>query len=266
MRKRSRIGFALLLLAVIGGIAWLAFRPNEPAYKGKRLSVWLEGYRVANVASSQDMKALHELDEVVRSSGTNAIPTLLRRLQAKDSSLTLWLVALAGKQHLFNVKFASAAEKQQEGTYGFMALGADGKAAVPELIKMYEQDSSPDSRSTVTLVLCFIGPAAEQAVPMLVRSLGDKTSGSWFEAALALGKIHARPEIAVPALVKCLNDQDFQVRLYAAKAIGAFGSDARLAVPDLLKLLADSNAKVQNAAKDALKRIDPEAAAEAGVK
>ena len=41
-----------------------------------------------------------DLKERLRHIGTNAIPTLLRRLRAKDSPLTLRLVALAQKQHL----------------------------------------------------------------------------------------------------------------------------------------------------------------------
>ncbi|MDB6065623.1 MAG: repeat protein [Pedosphaera sp.] len=264
MRKRSRISLALLLVAVIGAIAWLTLRPNEPMYKGKRLSAWLKVY---DSETGPTFRTEGEgADEAVRHIGTNAIPTLLRRLRAKDSPLTLRLVGLAKKQHVFEVKFASAWDKQVEGLHGFHALGTNGKDAVPELIRMYEQDSSPESRFSVTFALGCIGPAAGQAVPMLVRSLGDSKPNPRSTTARTLGQIHSHPEIALPALVKCLNDYDFLVRLAAAEAIGAFGSDAKEAVPDLLKLLADSNAKVQNAAKESLKKIDPEAAAKEGVK
>src|SRR5260370_1169344 len=144
MRKRSRIALALLFLAVIGGIAWLALRPSEPMYKGKRLSVWLENYD-----HGRSDPGFQETGEAVRHIGTNAIPTLLRRVRAKDSLLTLRLIALAQKQHVFKVKFKPASILQLEGMVGFQALGADGKDAVAELIRMYEQDRFTGSRDQV---------------------------------------------------------------------------------------------------------------------
>ncbi|MDB6063830.1 MAG: repeat-containing protein [Pedosphaera sp.] len=266
MRKRSRIALALLLLAVIGGVAWLTLRPNEPMYKGKRLSAWLEAYALATTESIQDLPSPREADEAVRHIGTNAIPLLLRRLRANDSRVTLRLVALAGKQHFFKVKFRPAWLIRPEGVRGFQALGADGKDAVPELIRMYEQDRFAESRDQVASILGGIGPAAEQAVPALARSLGDTKLHTRVSTLLALRRIHAQPEIAVPAFVKCLSDQDADVRGAAAYAIATFGSDARQAVPDLLLLLADSDVSVRTSANFALNIIEPEAAAKAGVK
>ncbi|MDB6064278.1 MAG: repeat protein [Pedosphaera sp.] len=269
MRKRSRIALTFLLLAVIGGIAWLALRPSEPdpVYKGKRLSVWLEDYVDPN-STSIAVTDSDETDEAVRRLGTNAIPILLRRLRAKDSTFTSLLGFLSRKLHLFKVNFTPAWLLQQEGIQGFQALGSNGKAAVPELIRMYALISSQKNQNAVAAALGGIGPAAEDAVPILVGSLADTRSDSRSRrsAIVALGHIHAHPEIALPALVKCLGDQNSFARQHAAQAIGAFDSDAKLAVPDLLKLLTDSSVDVQGAARDAIKQIDPEAAAKAGLK
>ncbi|MDB6068695.1 MAG: HEAT-like repeat protein [Pedosphaera sp.] len=271
MRKRSRIALALLLLAVIGGIVWLASRPSEPMYKGKRLSVWLkfyDAYATGSLTSPQDRDNLKLADEAVRAIGTNAIPTLLRKLGAKDSALTVRLMALAQKQHLFKVKFAPAYIRRYEGSSGLEALGARGKSAVPELIRMYEQDHSVVFRCFVASILSSIGPAAEQAVPALARALGDANLNTRVSAVVALRLIHAHPEIAVPALVKCLSDQGagIKCRCNAAQALGAFGADAKPAVPDLLKMLADSDESVRLWANAALQEIDPEALPEAEVK
>ena len=72
------------------------------------------------------------------------------------------------------------------------------------------------------------------------------------------------PEL-VPALVVALKDKDFGVRVAVCEALGNHGPAARAAVPGLIRLLKDENAPKQ-AAADALRKIDPDAAAKAGVR
>lgn len=254
MRIRSRIALAILLLAVVGGIAWLALRPNEPMYKGRRLSVWLEGFAGGNTNISR-----FEADQAVRHIGTNAIPTLMRLIHANDSPLMLKIVALARKQHVVKVTHTPARVYHMEAEWGFFALEANARVAVPELIAMYEKNDSLEDRTSATFALGYIGPAAGEAAPALVRGLGDADAKSRAFAAYALGRIHTRPDLVVPALVACMNDKNALVRMHATGALGPFGADARAAVPALLNALADSDQDVRQAAKDALKQIDPEA-------
>ncbi|MDB6063948.1 MAG: repeat protein [Pedosphaera sp.] len=230
------------------------------------MSAWLKVYSVRSNDPAFDKEKLKAANEAVRHIGTNAIPALLPRLMASDSPFTLRLVALARKQHLFKVTFTSATDKYLQGYNGFRELGAKGGDTVPVLIRMYEQNLSPESQNSIAIAFGCVGPAAEEAIPMLLRSLGDAKPSSRECAIVALGGIHARPEIVLPPLIKCLSDQDVSVKWYAALAVGYFGPDAKLAVPDLLKLLSDSDARLRDQAKDSLKKIDPEAAANAGVK
>ena len=83
-------------------------------------------------------------------------------------------------------------------------------------------------------------------------------------AAITLGRIHAQPEVVVPALVKALRDPDDYVRSDAINALGAFGADATSAVPALIGCL--KNPSVRATVQDMLRKIDPEAAAKAGLK
>src|SRR6266567_3404042 len=48
MTKRLRIALALVLAAVLGGVAWRALRQPEPVYQGKPLSFWLKGFQLDN--------------------------------------------------------------------------------------------------------------------------------------------------------------------------------------------------------------------------
>ncbi len=55
------------------------------------------------------------------------------------------------------------------------------------------------------------------------------------------------------------------VRRASAAALGSYGEQAVRAVPALIKALKDPEVNVRNAAAGALRKIDPEAATEAGV-
>jgi hypothetical protein len=109
MGQKRHILLAALLVAVLGGLAWLVLRPGEGelVYQGKPLSFWIERY-----ASDRSKVERQEAEIAVRHIGTNAIPTLLRMLQARDSALKLKLVALA-KKHNLEFSYASAAGASQ---------------------------------------------------------------------------------------------------------------------------------------------------------
>ena len=61
-------------------------------------------------------------------------------------------------------------------------------------------------------------------------------------------------------------DADRRTRRRAAELLGAMGTHAKAAVPDLIDALGDIDDDVGRAAAAALKKIDPKAAAKAGVK
>ncbi|HXT41832.1 MAG TPA: HEAT repeat domain-containing protein [Candidatus Angelobacter sp.] len=203
-------------------------------------------------------------DEAVRQIGTNAIPTLLRMARARDSALTLKLIGLARKQHWIKINHTSASVRNIEAVYGFRQLGADGKDAVPALIEICEQNLSRTSQETIPAALGYIGPAAKQAIPVLLRCATNTNPVVRGNAIYALGQIHGDPELVLPVLIRSLHDSDHGVRGDAAFAVGAFG--ARQAVPTLLELLKDELESTREEAAEALKKIDPAAAANGDVK
>ena len=80
----------------------------------------------------------------------------------------------------------------------------------------------------------------------------------------SLGQIQGEPQLVVPTLLMSLHDPDPGVRGDAAFSVGAFG--ARQAIPKLLELLHDQLEWTREQAAEALKKIDPQAAAIARVK
>jgi len=209
----------------------------------------------------------------IQTIGTNAIPTLLRMLKARDSRFKLKLIRLSHKQHLINIKWKLPQIRDNEAMLGFICLGSSAASAVPELVDIYKErrshpyyDPYSGDPGGILYILALMGPAAADAVPRLVEDTTDTNSDVRFAAFWALGKIHAKPSFAVPALISSLRDPIFGNRVCAIIDLGAFGSDAKSAVPELIKLLADPSPAVRANAISALKKIDPEAAAQAGVK
>jgi len=70
----------------------------------------------------------------------------------------------------------------------------------------------------------------------------------------------------IPALINLLRDANSFTRWQGALFLERFGTDSQGAVPTLIPLLSDSHADVRRAVTNALKAIDPEAAAKAGIK
>lgn len=96
-------------------------------------------------------------------------------------------------------------------------------------------DQDLNVRFSAGYALKAIGPAAQAAVPALVKALDTFPGGT--------------PALVGPARYYA------DVRSIAAEALGAVGSTAKDAVPALKKALTHPDPLVRSAAADALKRI-----------
>jgi len=109
-----------------------------------------------------------------------------------------------------------------------------------------------------------LGPVAKAAVPDLVKAIKENDAAIRGVAISSLGKIRSEPDTVIPLLIPYLEDDNFDVA--AAGALAEFGGLAKAAVPKLLPLLHAKDDDDQAAAGEALLKIDPDAAAKAGVK
>jgi hypothetical protein len=206
VRKRVQIALAFLLVATAGVIAWQVLRLREPVYQGKPLSHWLQSY-----GPDSDSP---EVDDAVRTMGTNVIPAFLGMLRAEDSQLKLTLAALG-------FRYTPAETQHLRAQKGLSALGADSSNAVPALIEIYKQNASPTARQAAANALVEIGPAAKQAVPALIKSAASTNSDVRAFALYTLGRMALESELVVPVLIKGLHDPDREVRNNAAFGLGA---------------------------------------------
>jgi HEAT repeat protein len=270
MLKGIQIALAVVLVSLAGVIGWQGLRLREPVYQGRRLGDWLAVYKMdglSGVESWQVRVEQQKADEAVRHAGTNALPILLRMLRANDSALKIKCVELAKRQHLIRVKYTPAEELNYRACSGFGVLGAKAQNAVPALMEIANRNLSRASRWYAIEALVLVGPPAQEAIPLL-SGWATNADGSVRSYAInALGRIRAEPERGLPVLINALNDPDVQIRTAALMALQGLGPNAKPALPVLVEFLSNAPSGIEwTYASNALKAIDPEAAAKAGVK
>ena len=246
MNRRFRLWIAICLpvLVIVGGLVLLwAGGSNEPVYQGKALSVWLvEHFPGAYGPPFSRPQGPDKAEEAVRSLGTNALPTLVRMLRAKDPpSLVLNILKLASEQNWLktNYRYLSARLRHDAADYGFQILGTNAAPAVPELIKICGDSRDPASQDYAARALGRVGPPAEQAIPVLLRQFTHTNGEVRFFAVTAVYHIGGDPDVVVPAFRAALKDSRPEVRFNAVAALRDLGPRASSAIPDLFELLRD---------------------------
>jgi len=261
MRKRVQIALAVLFVAIVGGIAWQLLREREPVYQGRPLSAWLEQYGTNQWSLGQNGELEKQAETAIRQIGTNALPMLLERLRARDTRLKQVMMIWMQKQKLVHFNFKSANQCHVEAVAAYEVLGPLASAQVHSLIDVLSNDSSPVVRYGAASALGDIGPEAKLAAPALCRATKDSNPTIRNNSFWALSRILPDPELTIPVLIAGLDDTDRTARENAAIALGRYGQQAKAAVPALVRTLSTNRA-----AGFSLKKIDPQAAARAGVK
>ena len=146
-------------------------------------------------------------------------------------------------------------------TEAVIALGKIGPAAanaVPVLLAALQKENCPNAHAII-FALGRIGPKAVRAAPMLQKALSGKDNSLAVVAAWALTQIQpgsATTAKAVPVLVAGLSDSLPETRKAAAQALGNLGAQARTALSALQKAAKEDDSQaVREAAAGALQSI-----------
>jgi HEAT repeat protein len=120
------------------------------------------------------------------------------------------------------------------------ALGPDAREAVPDLVRLLGEGKGAERAQTMT-ALRKMGPAAREAGPKLAELLKEEDQALRFEACLALIDVGAEEvEQAVPVLIKALqveNAEDVEAIQTKEKAKQALAKVGKPAVSPLIKAL-----------------------------
>jgi len=267
VRKRVHIALAVVAVAIVSVAVWQVLCEREPVYQGKTLNAWLQEYVAADnqfPVTEEKAATLRRAGDGIRRIGTNAPPFLVQMARARDSPFRRFITAVARNQSLIRVHLRTDEEIRHMAVVGFYALGPIGKDAVPVLVELLN-DQDPDVRLNAADCLGNIGPDAKAAVTALLPFLNDTSRDVRFASTVNLGRIHMDAALVVPILITNLTKSNAMLPI-TINVLGKFEQEAKPATFALLQFLNDENEYVRVEATNALKAIDPEAAAKAGMK
>ena len=176
--SRSRLSYFTCAIFIFLVLAWVGtetIRYSEPVYEGHTLTEWLYENRKAPLPESghpdpKEPKLISE--KAIRAIGTNALPTLLRMMAAKDAPIKTRFIALSRRQTFLKTNIQDAHSKRFLAYLGFQILGSDAKDAVPELATLARNDDV-DIRVFSLSSLDFIKADKKDFLPVLLDLIQD---------------------------------------------------------------------------------------------
>lgn len=215
--------------------------------------------------------AVHALG-VFRRDAKDAVPHLLQLVQTTNEhargSLLSTLSQIATAEEAMPTLIELLADPDADDPHqrlphelnmAFRSYGDKAAGPVGKLLKHKEAAV----RRRAAAVLHTLGPQAARALPDLLTALDDKDDEVAVPAAETIWHINRSRQV-LATLTRGLTARSSLLRQRAAHALGLMGAEAKEAVPDLLAASRDPDRNVRRAVVQALRRIDPKAAKEAG--
>ena len=251
---------------LVGILVCLVYWRSSPGllYHGKSIKVW------AAQLYAPGPERRDEAAAAFKTMGPQAVPELIRMLQAQDSFFRhlAWNLpqALPQRFKLFmvrNVRMPQAAFVRRSAAHAAGIIGPDAKAAIPALTRVMYWEAAEVTRCVVRgarsevadAEVCWEAAEAlvrmgEDAMPEMLNALADPDDKLRRVAAYAL--ISAGPvagKRAVPALIGRLKDPKEPVRSASAQALAGIGAPA---VPALLHAIEHEKGSVRRLAAQVL--------------
>jgi HEAT repeat protein len=260
MKTQRVFLFITLITALVGVILVLSRR--EPSYRGRPLTSWLQ--------QCYETQRLTEAQQAVRAMPLHKVlPRLLKMVEAKEDSISPWIMATSDEFHLSFLKWRSAEDLQQLGIAGFEALGTNATSAVGELTKLLDDkdhaftafrcllpigkstemslcraltNQNPLVRAWSISALAPVTDDAEVYVSRLTNSLNDPEGNVRAAAVDGIGAQTLLPERVIPILITELEKPDGSVSREAAESLAGFGTNALIAFPILSNVVVNDGA------------------------
>jgi len=217
-RQHWWIGGIGLALAV--GLFAVSFGggEEEPFHKGKSLHEWLDSLAPPGMYSDDDPNV-----RAIVAIGSDAVPFLMRELSVSDSPWAERFRNLWSNLGLVRRPDSAAWPRMGKAYYCLVHLGPKADSALPELIKIAEDESHP-SRFLAIELLGFIRSRPASAVPVLERMIAKSPNphdpGCFEASIISLGRHGTNARSALARLKEIEVDVGipFEARVKAASA------------------------------------------------
>jgi hypothetical protein len=165
--SRRRLTYILAsVLVLIGVVTYICWPDEEPVYQGRTLGSWLQDYSnpLRRGGTTHDLRSFNLAGQfetsrqAVLAIGTNALPTLLKYLRARDSLPKKALLACARTTPTLRAELWAEQDKHAAAQAGFMILEHNALPATPALIQLTkEKDPGTRMRAYEALVVITQG-------------------------------------------------------------------------------------------------------------
>lgn len=263
MRRLHLVWLLVILVLLLAGVGLMIFQ-KEPVYEGRPISEWIMQLTggVGGTASAVASPVLPKL--VQQQPGPEAVPYLRKTLRRGTTPLDRVYLAIFPKLPARISKKLPAPNPPRDAQLRYRSalilyyMGPAAQGAIPVLIRALH-DEDVQVRRVAASVLGNLNSAAAKAAPGLMRLLGDQTVEVRRAALKALRAVDPDQTEVIFKCAEMLKDPDDGVRTDAAQMLKDFGPAAKVAVRALIKALEDKNADVFRFAAQSLGKIGPDA-------
>ncbi len=130
--------------------------------------------------------------------------------------------------------------------------GAIASEAIEPLVERLAVEENQSAQLGIAYAIVQIDPTRTEPVNVLLDSVRRREVGS----IVKLQQMGPAAKDAVPLLIEVLRDSRSLIRLQAVKALEAIGKDAQPALPALRRMNADRDESIRDAATSAIQAIE----------
>lgn len=254
MRKKAVI--LILSVMVVAGEWLLVWMTSEPSYQGKSLSQWIRGLEYENVNPTEEQRA------ALRAMGEPAIQRLIAMLKHRDSPLKRKFVDYANMdERIYNRVIARRYVIPESGYHAEAAtalgeIGPAAREAIPVLMEA-ANDANPVNYLVAPRARAALMKIGEEPIAPLLAELTNTAStnwSNWYRAAQTVKYLGTNAEATVPLLVSALQSTNTGpgMRWTAVWGLGGIASRPDITVPALIGCLGDKNPNFRRCAIDGL--------------
>lgn len=240
----------LLGVAALSLVLW-SLLSREPTYGGKTV------YQLALSLHSPDPTEIAKATKGLQALGTNAVPTLIRMLNARDSvtSRLVWEHSgwLGNKVQRILTNRIPPPQRHSSRSASLKALtllGTNATAAIPALEPLLMEGQQQE----VFQIAHTLGAIRADAIPALAQGLRHTNALVRQASGIALANTGPAAAPAIDPLIATLNDTNLYASENAARALGAIGTNA---LPAILQALDTGTPQATLMAVKALRFMHP---------